>query len=310
MSTSWRTSSVWPTGSSTTTRSPTASSGSASSGITLPTFSELADPTTIDPARRRRRRSPGRRRPQPVARPLVQRPRRRARRRARSRRAAVVADRRREPDHRRLRRPLPDDHGPQGARRLRLPGAAGRHRPVRPDPPPGDLAVDRQLRPGRHRHQPDHGQPRRGHPSRGDEPGALRLARPVVRGPGRGRHPHPRHGVQRQGDLRRLQRAGAGPGELRAQPVLRVRQPPRPLRGHRPGARSTCSTPSARAVGHAPRRVRLGHRLGRHDRRRRPAQGALRHAASSPSRRWSARRCWRTASASTTSRASATSTSR
>ena len=28
----------------------------------------------------------------------------------------------------------------------------------------------------------------------------------------------------------------ARPGELRAQPVLRVRQPPRPLRGHRPGA--------------------------------------------------------------------------
>ena len=68
--------------------------------------------------------------------------------------------RRRQPDHRRVRRPLPDDHRPQGARRLRLPGAAGRHRPVRPDPPPGDLAVDRQLRPRRHRHQPDHGQPR------------------------------------------------------------------------------------------------------------------------------------------------------
>ena len=54
----------------------------------------------------------------------------------------------------------------------------------------------------------------------------------------------------------------------------------------------------------------VGHRVGRHDRRRRPAEGALRHHASSPSRRWSARRCWRTASASTTSRASATSTSR
>ena len=62
---------------------------------------------------------------------------------------------------------------------------------------------------GRHRDQPDHGQPRRGDPPRGDEPGALRLARPVVREPGRGRHPHRRHRVQRQGDLRRLQRAGA-----------------------------------------------------------------------------------------------------
>ena len=52
-------------------------------------------------------------------------------------------------------------------------------------------------------------QPRRGDPARGDEPGALRLARPVVREPGRRRHPHRRHREQRQGDLRRLQRAGA-----------------------------------------------------------------------------------------------------
>ena len=177
--------------------------------ITLPTFAELADPTTIEPARVGDADPQGRRRPQPVAGPLVQRPRRRPRRRARARRAADVADRRREPDHRRLRRPLPDDHRPQGARRLRLPGAADRHRTVRPDPPPGDLAVDRQLRPWRHRHQPDHGQPRRRHPAGGHEPGALRLARPVVREPGRGRHPHARHRVQRQGDLRRLQRAGA-----------------------------------------------------------------------------------------------------
>ena len=177
-------------------------------GITLPTFAELADPSTIDHGRVGDADPQGARRPQPVAGPLVQRPRRRPGRRARARRAAVVADRRREPDHRRVRRPLPDDHRPQGARRLRLPRAAHRHRAVRPDPPPGDLAVDGQLRPRRHRHQPDHGQPRRGDPARGDEPGALRLARPVVREPGRRRDPHARHGVQRQGDLRRLQRAG------------------------------------------------------------------------------------------------------
>ena len=66
---------------------------------------------------------------------------RRPRRRARPRRAAPRAHRRRQPDHRRVRRPLPDDHRAQGARRLRLPGAAGRHRPVRPDAPPGHLAV-------------------------------------------------------------------------------------------------------------------------------------------------------------------------
>ena len=48
----------------------------------------------------------------------------------------------------------------------------------------------------------------------------------------------------------------------------------------------------------------------RHDRRRRLAQGPLRDAGPSRSRRSSARRCWRTASANTTSRGSATSTSR
>ena len=204
----------------------------------LPTFAELADPATIDPAR------VGDADPQgPDARNLW-------RVHWYNDLAATLVDvpdhvvlptrahRRREPDHRRVRRPLPDDHGPQGARRLRLPGAADRHRPVRPDPPPGDLAVDRQLRPRRHRDQPDHGVAGRGDPARGDEPGALRLARPVVRGPGRRRHPHARHRVQRQGDLRRLQRAGARSDELRAQPVLRVRQPPRPLRGHRPGPRA------------------------------------------------------------------------
>ena len=52
-----------------------------------------------------------------------------------------------------------------------------------------------------------------------------------------------RHGEQRQGDLRRLQRARRGSGQLHPQPVLRVRQPPRPLRGHRPRAR-----PRVRAV--------------------------------------------------------------
>ena len=66
----------------------------------------------------------------------------------------VHPDRRREPDHRRVRRPLPDDHGAQGARRLLLPRATCRHRPVRPDGAPCGVAVDRQLRPRRHRDQP------------------------------------------------------------------------------------------------------------------------------------------------------------
>ena len=40
-----------------------------------------------------------------------------------------------------------------------------------------------------------------------------------------------------------------GSGELRAQPVLRVRQPPRPLRGHRAGRSSTSSTRSPASPG-------------------------------------------------------------
>ena len=117
----------------------------------------------------------------------------------------------------------------------------------------------------------------RGDPPRGHEPGALRLARPLVRRPGRRRDQDPGHGVQRQGDLRRVQRAGPRPDERRAQPVLRVRQPPRPLRGHRagPGARLR---PRRRRLGDAPRRVRVGDRLGGHDRRRRPPEGHVRHA--------------------------------
>ena len=57
-------------------------------GITLPTFAELADPSTIDPAAVGDADKDGPDATQPVAGPLVQRPRRRPRRGARSRRAA------------------------------------------------------------------------------------------------------------------------------------------------------------------------------------------------------------------------------
>ena len=66
---------------------------------------------------------------------------------------------------------------------------------------------------------------------------------------------------------------------------------------------ATAARPHARGL-------RVGHRLGGHDRRGRLPEGPLRHAHRRPSRRWSARRCSTTASASTTSRASATSTCR
>ena len=63
-------------------------------------------------------------------------------------------------------------------------------------------------------------------------------------------------------------------GQLRAQPVLRVRQPPRPLRGHRPGPRPCVRAPSVTresADGLRLCRVHVGDRIGRHHRRRRPA---------------------------------------
>jgi hypothetical protein len=161
-------------------RSPTASPASVSRASRCP-------PSPSWPTRARRRsgvvgdaRQERPRRPQPVARALVQR--------LGGNRVDVpdhvvlrqVAHRCREPDHRRLRRPLPDDHRAQGARRVRVPRAARRHRPVRPHPPPRHLAEHRQLRPRRHRHQPHHGLPWRRDPARGHEPGALRLARRVV----------------------------------------------------------------------------------------------------------------------------------
>ena len=244
--------------------------------IVLPTFAELADPTTIDPSR------VGDADPQgPDARNLW-----------RVHWYNDLAGGRVDvPEHVVLPPALTGIDSPiivvfgdrfpmitaaQGARRLRLPGATDRHRAVRPDTPPRHLALDRQLRPRRHRDQPDHGVTRRGDPPRGHEPGALRLARPLVRGPGGRCDQDAGHGVERQGDLRRLQRAGARPDERRPQPVLRVRQPPRPLRGHRAGARARLRH-RRRGVRDAPRGVRVGDRIGRHDRRRRPPEGHVRH---------------------------------
>ena len=51
----------------------------------------------------------------------------------------------------------------------------------------------------------------------------------------RGHRPHAGHGEQREGDLRRVRAHRQGPPEHRLQPVLRVRELPRPLPCHRPG---------------------------------------------------------------------------
>ena len=185
------------------------------------------------PRRCRPRRAPS---AQPVSRPLVQRrlaPR--PCRDARRDRTAARADRRPGAHRVGARRPFPDDPRPQGARGLRLPGAARRHRPVRPDAPPRDLALDRQLLPRRRRHLAHPGLPRRRRAAGEHEPGAFRLARPLGRRPRR-HHPHARLGEQRQGDLRRLRRARSRSGQYRLQPVLRIRQLPRPPPVHRRGA--------------------------------------------------------------------------
>ena len=134
---------------------------------------------------------------------------------------------------------------------------------------------------------------------------------PLVREPRRGRDPDLRHRVERQGDLRRLQRARQGPRQLRPQPVLRVRQPPRPLRGDRARPRARLRDGAGRAAD-ATCASRRSPRPPGPPAPSRPATGSRTSTAprSSPSRRSSARRCSRTATASTTSRASATSTSR
>ncbi|MEZ5251483.1 MAG: hypothetical protein R2713_20400 [Ilumatobacteraceae bacterium] len=144
-------------------------------GIVLPTFAQLADPSTVDPAV-----VAGVDKDAPDARNLW-----------RVHWYNDLAGGRVEvPDHVVLPPSLTGVESPiivafgdrflmitaPGARRPCLPRTAGRDRPVRSHPASGDLAEHRQLRPRRHRDQPDHGQPRRGDPAGGHEPGALRLA--------------------------------------------------------------------------------------------------------------------------------------
>ena len=159
-----------------------------------------------------------------LARPLVQRCRTGAHGSAVPGHVVLPAgpDRREGADRRAARRPLPDDRRAQGARRLWLPRAAARHRPLRPGARQRHLAVDRQLLPRRRGHLAHARLPRRGGAAGRHEPGALRLARALGHRPGR-HHPHARHREQRQGDLRQVRRARARPGERHPQPVLRVR---------------------------------------------------------------------------------------
>ena len=126
---------------------------------------------------------------------------------------------------------------------------------------------DRELCAWRHRHLAADAVPRRGGAARGDERRTLRVARPLGRRPRRHRA-HPRVGVEREGDLRRLRRAGRQPDQRHPQPVLGVREPSRPRDGDRPGDGRRVRDPRGRRTRAAPRRLRVGHRVGGDDRRR------------------------------------------
>ena len=246
----------------------------------LPTFAQLADPALAPGCVRRRARGGRARRgapAQPLPRPLVQR-----REPARHRRAC--------PEHLVLPRELTGveativvalgDRFPMiGAHKvLAAYGCLAprrRHRPLRPDAPPRDLALDRELLPRRRRDLAADRLPRRRGAAGGDEPGAVRLARAagsldpedIIRTPG--------HREQRQGDLR--PRATSSPPTRRTSSSTSspssgttsstTRRPARALE-------DVFESLRARAAGAAAAGVRLRHRLRRHDRRRRLPEGA------------------------------------
>ncbi len=218
---------------------------------------------------RARDRGSGRRAPaEPVPRALVQRPGSAgACPRARARRTAGRAHRGGGAHRGGARRPVPDDRRPQGARRVRLPGARGRHGRLRPDDASRGVALDGELLPRWRGDQPDHGLPRRRRAARGHEPRALRVAGALGRRPRR-HHPDARRREQRAGDLRRVQAPGAGPDQRDLEPVLRVPEPPRARDGHRPCTRARVRDGSGARAGAAAARVRLGDGIGRHDRGR------------------------------------------
>ena len=165
--------------------------------------------------------------------------------RARPRGAAGGADRREGADRRPARPALSHDRRAQGACRLCVSGAAPGDRPVRSEARPRGLAIHRKLLPRRRRHIAHSRLPRRCRAAGRHEPGALRMAAGMgVRS--RRHHPHAGNREQRQGNLRQVRRARARQGQRHSQPVLRVRQLSDPLSLHRRCIRS-CVLASAKA---------------------------------------------------------------
>ena len=86
--------------------------------------------------------------------------------------------------------------------------------------------------------------------------------------------PHAGLREQRQGNLRRVRRAGARSGQRDPQPVFRVRQLSRPLPLHRTRPAGDPRPSPPRQPRSRARRLRGRHRFGRDARRRRPSEGS------------------------------------
>ena len=249
-------------------------------GVVMPTFGQLKHPWTIPAAIAERLAAVDPDAPHPLNLFRVHwfnDASRRGRAHARRDRAPAGADRLAGAHRARARRAVSDDPGPQGPRRLRLPCAPRRHRPVRPDAAPRDLALDRQLLPRRRRDLPHPRLPRRRGAAGEHEPRALRLARALGRRAVRHRA-HAGLGEQRQGDLRRLRGARPRSGQHRVQPVLRIRQLSRPPPVHGRGARARLPQPRRRPAARETCGLRLRHRLRGHDRGGRPSEERVRRA--------------------------------
>jgi hypothetical protein len=179
------------------------------------------------------------------------------------------------PDHRPVRRPLPDDHAHKVlAAYACLAPRSSRASSTRPSTAPiwpstgnyarGGIAISRIMASRGVAILPGH------------EPGAVRLARQVVREPG-----DVIRTVGTESNVKEIydacNRAGQGPEELHLNQFCEFGTTSALLRDRRALAHvfedGTRRSPAATTCGW---RVHLGHRVGRHDRRRRP-QGGVRH---------------------------------
>ena len=193
--------------------------------ILLPTFAQMRDPATRageDQAAAQERRPVGCRSGQPVSHHVEERAgrARRAVQPGQLDRVSAGAHRRRRADHR-PRRQVLSDRRAQGRRRVRLPRAEARQRPVRSDAAESRLAEHGQLLPRRRVRFGARRLHGRRDPARGNEPRAIRVAQ----GDRRRSDPHARLRIERQRNLRQVLGNPPHAARLRdLQSVRRVRQ--------------------------------------------------------------------------------------